>query len=90
MIRNERQTMDTITDVRFEITALPEPDDMFSTHHLAMYAIPTGELLESHILGDPYDFVQGFREAQAAMELSHEDRNQMELERELRAEGVIR
>lgn len=51
-------------DVRFTVTANPEPDDPGSTHLLEMYSIATGELVERHITGDPYGFIEAFRETQ--------------------------
>lgn len=52
-------------DVRFEIEANPEPDDPASTHFLAVVCNDTDEVLETHILGDPYGFVEAYREAEA-------------------------
>lgn len=51
-------------DVRFEVVRNPEPDDAASTHWLGMYSHHTGELIESHITGDPYGFIEAFREVQ--------------------------
>lgn len=52
-------------DVYFKVEANPEPDDAASTHWLGMYSHLTDELVESHITGDPYGFIEAMREAQA-------------------------
>lgn len=52
-------------DFRFEITRNPEPDDPSTLYFVEVFAVPSGERLESFTTSDPYGAVEAAREAQA-------------------------
>lgn len=75
-------------DVRFEVHVNPEPDFPDSTHTLVMFDLKTGEELESHRTGDPYGFIEAFREAQMFEAEGYDQQQRIEFYEARGIEGI--
>lgn len=80
--------MNQPTEVRFDVQRNPEPDDPGSTHSVAVIEAKTGAIMEVHITGDPYGFVEAWREAEMFDAEGFDQQDRIDYYRARGVEGV--
>ncbi len=75
-------------DVRFVIEENPEPDDPSTTHYVQIIGLESGDVLESHICGNPYGMVEAYRENQMFKAEGFDQQDRIDFYRRRGVDGV--